>query len=80
MLSFKQYLKETASVGSYVVVRNNRVELRRMNVSGPVATFASGATTAVLQGNVIVVTMQNGKVVLYKVNAAGNAVSGPFQR
>lgn len=79
MLKFKQYLAES-SVPNYVVVRNNRVELRKMNTSGPLATFASGATTAVVQGDVVVVTLKNNKVVFYKINKLGNAVSGPFQR
>jgi hypothetical protein len=66
--------------GFYVVVRNNRVELRKMDVGSPVSTFASGATTAVLQGNTVVVTFRNGKFALYKLNPNGNSVSGPYIR
>lgn len=79
MLKFKQYLAETAAP-NYVVVRNGRVELRRMNASGPIVTFAQNATTAVVQGNIVVVTLRNNKVVFYKINTLGNSVSGPFQR
>lgn len=79
MLSFKQYLKESSAL-NYVVVRNGRVELRKMNASGPITTFAAGATTAVVQGDIVVVTLKNGKVVFYKINKIGNSVSGPFQR
>lgn len=80
MKSFKQFLCESPDVPSYVVVRGGRVELRKMNAGSPSMTFASGATTAVLQGNMVVVTLKNGKVVLYKVNATGTSVSGPYQR
>jgi hypothetical protein len=79
MKSFRQYLKES-DAGFYVVVRNNRVELRKMDVGSPVATFGSGATTAVLQGNTVVVTLKNGKIAIYKLNPNGNSVSGPYIR
>lgn len=79
---FSQYLSESNNgpVPSYVVVRNNRVELRKMDSGSPSCTFGSGATTAVLQGNMVVVTLKNGKVVLYKVNSTGTSVSGPYAR
>jgi hypothetical protein len=79
MKSFKQYLCES-DAPSYVVVRNNRVELRKMDVGSPVATFGTGATTAVLQGKTVVVTLRNGKIAIYKVNANGTSVSGPYIR
>lgn len=80
---FKEFLTEAptkAPVPSYVVVRNNRVELRKMDSGSPSCTFAVGATTAVLQGNIVVVTLRNGKVVLYKVNSTGTSASGPYAR
>lgn len=83
MLKFDQYINEQSSptqAPSYVIVRGGRVELRRMDSGSPSATFASGATTAVLQGNVVVVTLRNGKVVLYKLNRTGSGVSGPYLR
>lgn len=82
MKRFSEYLSEASNdyVPSYVVVRNNRVELRKMDSGSPSCTFGSGATTAVLQGNIVVVTLKNGKVVLYKVNSTGTSVSGPYQR
>lgn len=80
MKSFKQYLCESESAPAYVVVRNNRVELRKMDVGSPVATFGTGATTAVLNGNYVVVTFRNGKIAIYKLNATGTSVSGPYAR
>lgn len=77
--SFKQYLCESGA-DAYVVVRNNRVELRKMDVGTPVCTFGTGATTAVLQGNSVVVTLRNGRVAIYKVNSTGTSVSGPYYR
>jgi hypothetical protein len=80
-MSFKQYLKEQAgNVPAYVTVRNGRVELRRMDVMGVVATFAQGAVAAVIQANTIVVNLKNGKIVLYKLSSSGNSVSGPYSR
>jgi hypothetical protein len=80
MKSFKQYICESESAPSYVVVRNNRVELRKMDIGSPVATFGTGATTAVLNGNQVIVTFRNGKIAIYKVNAQGTGVSGPYIR
>lgn len=79
MKSFRQYLCESGA-GSYVVVKNGRVELRKMDVGSPVAVFGNGATTAVLQGTTIVVTLKNGKVAIYKLNPSGTSVSGPYIR
>jgi hypothetical protein len=58
----------------YVVVRNNRVELHNTRFSGPIHLFAQGAQTAVMSGNVIVVTFDSGRVAEYRVTAQGNAV------
>jgi hypothetical protein len=79
MKSFRQYLTESEAP-CYVVVRNGRVELRKMDVGSPVATFGAGATTAVLQGSTVVVTLKNGKIAIYKVNPSGTSVSGPYIR
>lgn len=79
MKSFRQFLAE-GDVPCYVVVKNGRVELRKMDVGSPVATFGNGATTAVMQGNTVVVTLRNGKTVIYKVNPSGTSVSGPYIR
>lgn len=79
MKTFRQYISES-DAASYVVVRNNRVELRKMDVGNPVCTFGSGATTAVLQGKSVIVTLRNGKVAIYKVNSTGTSVSGPYSR
>ncbi len=80
MKSFKQSLSENNIAGSYVVVRGGRVELRKMGVGSPVSTFATGATSAVLQGNSVVVTLKGGKIAIYKLNPSGSSVSGPYIR
>lgn len=83
VLKFNQHIQEQSlptQAPSYVIVRGGRVELRRMDSGSASATFANGATTAVLQGNVVVVTLKNGKVVLYKLSKSGNSVSGPYVR
>jgi hypothetical protein len=58
----------------YVVVRNNRVELRNTRFSGPIHLFAQGAHTAVMNGDVIIVTFSTGRVAEYRVTNSGNAV------
>lgn len=78
MISFKQYIQESATPAPvYVVVRGNRVELRRMN-TGAIATFGAGAVHAVLTGNLIQVNLKSGKTVFYKLSSNGNSVSGPY--
>ncbi len=58
----------------YVVVRNRQVELRNTRFSGPIHLFAHGAQAAVMNGDVIVVTFDSGRVSEYRVTASGNAV------
>lgn len=67
-------------MNSYVVVKNGRVELRRMGAGSPSCTFANGAIAAVLQGRTVVVTLRGGKVALYTLNPTGTSVSGPYIR
>lgn len=75
--TFNEYLTENESP-AYVVVKGGRVELRRMNSGSPSATFGRGAVYAVLSGNMVLVTLQNGKTVFYKISDSGNSVSGPY--
>lgn len=77
MDSFKEHLAENTAP-MYVIVKGGRVELRRMNVGSPSATFAQGAVYAVLTGNMVLVTLKNGKTVFYKLSENGNSVSGPY--
>lgn len=58
----------------YVVARNGRVELRRPSFAGPIHLFAQGAISAVMQGEVIIVTFKDGRVAEYKLSTSGNAV------
>lgn len=75
--TFGEFLTES-DAPVYVVVRNGRVELRRMNSGSPSATFGRGAVYAVLTGNMVLVTLQNGKTVFYKISESGSSVSGPY--
>jgi hypothetical protein len=80
--SFKQYIKESQKPEApcYVMIKNGRVELRKMDVGGPITTFAPGAVHADITGNIIVVQLKNGKTVIYKVNPGGRGVTGPYFR
>lgn len=78
MKKFSEYIAENNQVPVYVIVRNNRVELRRMNSGGAIATFGQGAVYAVITGNLIQVNLSNGKTVFYKLSANNSSVSGPY--
>jgi hypothetical protein len=56
------------------VARNGRVELRRPSLAGPIHLFAQGAVSAVMQGEVIIVTLKDGRLAEYKLSTSGNAV------
>lgn len=58
---------------AYVVARNGQVELRRTNFSGAVHIFAQGAVSAVMQGDVIIVTFKTGRVAEYRLSASGTS-------
>lgn len=68
-------LQEANNGQPYVVVRNNQVELRKSNVSGPVQLFAQGAVSAILSGDAIIVTFKDGKVGEYRLNPGNNTVN-----
>jgi hypothetical protein len=68
--------KEAATTGQpYVVVRNNQVELRRTDLTGPVHLFGHGAVAAVMSGDTIVVTFKDGRISEYRVNPGNTSVS-----
>lgn len=68
-------MNSTKQKGSaYVVARNGHVELRRTNFSGPLQIFAEGAVSAVMQGEVVIVTFKTGRVAEYRLSQTGNAV------
>ena len=58
---------------AYVLARNGQVELRRTGFSGPLQIFAQGAVSAVMQGEVIIVTFKTGRVAEYRLSATGNS-------
>lgn len=74
----KDLLESSNSAPAYVIVKNRRVELKRMNHGAPLATFANGAVYAILTGDYIQVNLENGKTVFYRLSASGNSVSGPY--
>jgi len=80
ILKFKEFVAENTSSlsGLYVVVKNDKVELRRMNSSSALQRFASGATFAILSGDTVQVNLKTGKTVFYKLTSSGNSVSGPY--
>lgn len=65
--------------GLFVVVKDDKVELRRMN-GGAIQRFATGAVFAILSGNIVQVNLKSGKTVFYKLSSSGNSVSGPYLR
>jgi len=81
MLLFKEFLnieENNQAPMMYVVVKNNKVELRKLGGGTPTATFGNGAVFAILTGNLIQVNLQNGKTVFYKLSSSGTGVSGPY--
>jgi hypothetical protein len=59
----------------YVVVRDNRVELRRTDLAGPIHLFGQGAVNAVMQGTAIIVTFKDGRISEFRVNPGNTSVS-----
>lgn len=55
------------------MARNGQVELRRTNFSGPLHIFAQGAVSAVMQGEVIIVTFKTGRVAEYRLTSSGTS-------
>jgi hypothetical protein len=46
---------------------------------GVIASFCSGAQSAVIQGNEIHITLKSGTIVIYEVNPSGTGVRGPVR-
>lgn len=84
MITFRDFLhlddinENSTPPQSYVVVRNNKVELRKIGAGSPSSTFGHGAVFAILTGDLIQVNLKNGKTVFYKLSSSGNSVSGPY--
>ena len=71
----KDFKEAVGTAQAYVVVRNNQVELRKTDTTGPVHLFGHGAVSAILSGDTVVVTFKDGRVSEYRVNPGNNSVS-----
>ena len=81
MIPFKDFIEIQENADRpqmYVVVKNNKVELRKLGGGSATATFGAGAVFAVLTGDLIQVNLQNGKTVFYKLSSSGTGVSVPY--
>lgn len=61
----------------FVVVKNNRAELRTLN--GLVTTFGNDVATAVIQDKNIVVNTNTGRTQIYQISQTGKGVVGPIR-
>lgn len=61
----------------FVVVKNNRAELRTLN--GLVTTFGNDVQTAVIQDKNIVITTNTGRTQIYQISQSGKSVVGPLR-
>lgn len=61
----------------FIIVKNSKAQLRTL--SGPVATFGMNVSSAVIQGNNIVVTQKDGTVQIYQFSQSGKGVIGPIR-
>lgn len=61
----------------FVVAKNGVAQLRTL--SGPVATFGTNVSSAVIQGDNIVVTQFDGTVQIYQFTSSGKGVMGPIR-
>ncbi|NDB57066.1 hypothetical protein EB001_01250 [bacterium] len=61
----------------FVIAKNGVAQLR--SLSGPVATFGKDVSSAVIQGDNIVVTQYNGTIQIFQFTASGKGVMGPVR-
>ena len=61
----------------FVIAKNGVAQLR--SLSGPVATFAKDVSSAVIQGDNIVVTQYNGTIQIFQFTTSGKGVMGPIR-
>lgn len=61
----------------FVVVKNNRAELRTLN--GLVTTFGNDVQTAVIQDKNIVIITNTGRTQIYQISQSGKSVVGPLR-
>lgn len=61
----------------FITVSSGRAILR--NLSGPVATFGTDVASAIIQGEQIVVTQNNGTTQIYQFSQTGRGVIGPVR-
>ena len=61
----------------FVTVKNGSAQLRTLN--GPVATFGRNVANAVIQGENIVLSLNDGKTQIYQFSNSGKGVIGPVR-
>lgn len=61
----------------FVTVKNGCAQLRTLN--GPVATFGRDVCNAMIQGENIVLTLNNGRTQIYQFSNSGKGVVGPVR-
>jgi hypothetical protein len=61
----------------FVVVNCGSAQLRTLN--GPVATFGNNVSAAVIQGQNIILTLNDGKTQIYQFSHTGKGVVGPIR-
>ena len=61
----------------FVSVRNGSAQLRTLN--GPVANFGNNVSSAVIQGENIVLSLNDGRTQIYKFSNSGKGVIGPIR-
>ena len=82
MKSFKKYITEDSLTENensfYVHVSNGKVEVCDIKSASPCFAFGSNIVNAILQGDTVVTTTNDGKTLIWKINTSARTVSGPY--
>jgi hypothetical protein len=83
MKSFKKYINEEPvnpeRENFYVVVKSGKAVLCTTNRAAPCTSFGSGVVYAVIQGENIITTLNDGKTQIWRLDASSLTVTGPIQ-
>ena len=83
MKKFKKFMSEEPSQepsGAYFVkVRNGKAQLCNTEYAGPCMTFGQDIVSAVLQGDIVVVTTSKGLVQTWNLDRDARIVIGPVR-
>lgn len=81
MKKFKKFIAEEpdqAPTGAYYIkVRNGKALLCNTEYAGPCMSFGTGVVSAILQGNIVVVTTDKGLVQTWRLDPDSRVVIGP---